>query len=118
MEEFTSIVYAQPEYISTLETSTAISDHVKVDFELRGCPIDRRQLLDVVTAFLHGRRPGVRGHSVCIECKRVWVPKTSSRSCDHAIFVDHASDASLSSDVVLLEIDRFGLRFQWGSAVQ
>jgi coenzyme F420-reducing hydrogenase gamma subunit len=68
--EFTSIVYAQPEYIKTLATSTAIADHVRVDFELRGCPIDRRQLLEVVTAFLAGRRPSVRGHSVCIECKR------------------------------------------------
>jgi coenzyme F420-reducing hydrogenase gamma subunit len=73
VEEFTSIVYARPEYIRTLATSTAIADHVPVDFELRGCPIDRRQLLDVVGAFLHGRRPSVRGHSVCMECKRAGV---------------------------------------------
>jgi sulfhydrogenase subunit delta len=68
--EFTSAVYAQPGYIATLATSTAIADHVPVDFELRGCPIDRGQLLEVIAAFLRGRRPGVRGHSVCIECKR------------------------------------------------
>src|SRR5207342_3557155 len=37
VNEFTSIVYASPEYISTLDTSTAIADHVPVDFELRGC---------------------------------------------------------------------------------
>jgi sulfhydrogenase subunit delta len=73
VKEFISIVYAQPEYIQTLETSTAIADHVPVDFELRGCPIDRRQLLDVVGAFLHGRKPNVRGHSVCIECKRAGI---------------------------------------------
>ena len=36
------------------------------------------------------------------------VPKTSSTSCDQAIFVDQATDASLSSDAVLLKIDRFG----------
>ena len=60
----------RPEYISTLATSTAIADHVPVDFELRGCPIDKRQLLEVVTAFLHGRRPNVPGYSVCMECKR------------------------------------------------
>ena len=64
------IVYAQPEYIDTLETSTAIAEHVPVDFELRGCPIDRGQLLEVVGAFLNGRRPEVPNHSVCIECKR------------------------------------------------
>jgi sulfhydrogenase subunit delta len=73
VEEFSRLVYARPDYIATLSTSTAIADHVDVDFELRGCPIDRRQLLDVVAAFLHGRRPNVRGHSVCIECKRAGI---------------------------------------------
>ena len=69
VREFTSVVYATPEYISTLERSDAISAYVPVDFELRGCPIDRRQLLDVITAFLHGRRPNVAAHSVCVDCK-------------------------------------------------
>jgi coenzyme F420-reducing hydrogenase gamma subunit len=68
--EFTRIVYASPEYISTLATSTPISAHVKVDFELRGCPINKRQLLEVVSAFLHGRKPGIPSTSVCTECKR------------------------------------------------
>ncbi len=69
VEEYTRIVYATPSYISTLATSTPISAHVPVDFELRGCPIDRRQLLDVIAAFLSDRRPNVAGHSVCVECK-------------------------------------------------
>jgi len=64
------LVYATPSYIETLRTSTAIADHVPVDFELRGCPIDRRQLLEVISAYLRGRKPRIRGHSVCIECKR------------------------------------------------
>ena len=70
VKEFTSIVYARPEYIQTLETSTAIAEHVRVDFELRGCPISKHQLLDVISAFLRGRRPNVQPHSVCTECKR------------------------------------------------
>jgi sulfhydrogenase subunit delta len=70
VEAFTSIVYASPDYISTLRTSTPISAHVPVDFELNGCPIDKRQLLEVIAAHLHGRRPRVRAHSVCVECKR------------------------------------------------
>lgn len=69
VREFASIVYAHPEYIATLSTSTPIADHVRVDFELRGCPIDKRQLVDVVSAFLAGRRPNTPAHSVCIECK-------------------------------------------------
>jgi sulfhydrogenase subunit delta len=67
--EYLGVVYAHPEYISTLDTSTAISDHVSVDFELHGCPIDRGQLLEVITAFLARRRPHVPGHSVCQDCK-------------------------------------------------
>lgn len=70
VDEFTRIVYARPDYIDTLATSDAIADHVNVDFELRGCPIDAGQLVEVVTAFLAGRKPGIRAHSVCIECKR------------------------------------------------
>jgi len=70
VKEFLSIVYATPDYISTLATSTPISAHVKVDFELRGCPIDKRQLLEVIGAFLYGRRPQTPPHSVCLECKR------------------------------------------------
>jgi len=69
LDELASSVYAHPEYLSTLESSTPISAHVAVDFELRGCPIDRGQLLDLLTALLAGRRPNVRSYSVCIECK-------------------------------------------------
>ena len=70
VEDFLSIVYASPEYVSTLETSTPISAHVNVDFELHGCPIDKRQLLEVISAFLAGRRPQISSASVCTECKR------------------------------------------------
>jgi len=67
--DFTRYVYAHPEYIDTLETSTAIADHVPVDFELRGCPISKHQLLEVIVAFLQGRRPNIPTYSVCVECK-------------------------------------------------
>lgn len=74
VDAFTSIVYAEPAYISTLDTSTPIQDHVKVDFELRGCPISKRQLVEVINAFLHRRKPNVPNHSVCIECKSRGTP--------------------------------------------
>jgi sulfhydrogenase subunit delta len=70
VEAFTSIVYASPDYISTLATSTPISAHVPVDYELNGCPINKAQLLEVIGAHLARRRPRVRAHSVCVECKR------------------------------------------------
>lgn len=69
VDAWRSLVYARPEYVETLKTSTAFSDHVRVDFELRGCPIDKHQLLEVVSALLAGRQPQVPAHSVCVECK-------------------------------------------------
>lgn len=69
VKEFIRKVYAHPEYIDTLTTSTAVSDHVSVDFELRGCPINKHQLLEVLNAALNGRRPNIPRHSQCMECK-------------------------------------------------
>jgi coenzyme F420-reducing hydrogenase gamma subunit len=69
VREYTSIVYARPDYVRTLATSTPIAEHVPVDFELRGCPVDKRQLLEVVSALLIGRKPVTPAHSVCVECK-------------------------------------------------
>ncbi len=71
VDAFIDAVYASPEFISTLATSTAISEHVAVDFELQGCPVSKAQLLEVLTAFLAGRRPRVPAYSVCVECKRL-----------------------------------------------
>src|SRR5258708_5012792 len=69
INEFVAAVYASPQYIKTLATSTPISAHVKVDFELNGCPIDKGQLLELISAFLAGRKPQIGNHTVCIECK-------------------------------------------------
>ncbi|GAB3899603.1 oxidoreductase [Kibdelosporangium lantanae] len=70
VEEFRSVVYAQPQHIATLATSTPVSAHVKVDYELHGCPIDRGQLLEVISAFLMGRKPDLPNTTVCADCKR------------------------------------------------
>lgn len=69
VNDYIDAVYATPEYIDTLERSHPISDFVPVDFELRGCPISKHQLLELVTSLLIGRKPRVPAHSVCMECK-------------------------------------------------
>lgn len=69
VSEFIGIVYAHPEFISTLDMSTPIADHVNVDFELRGCPIDRGQLVETIAAHLAGRPPRIPTTSVCVQCK-------------------------------------------------
>lgn len=68
--EFASVVYAKPEYIDTLATSTPASAHVEIDYQLHGCPIDRGQLLDTLAALLIGRKPGLPAKTVCTECKQ------------------------------------------------
>jgi coenzyme F420-reducing hydrogenase gamma subunit len=70
LDAFMEAVYASPEYIDSLETSTAISHHVHVDYELQGCPINKHQLIEVLTSFIRGKRPAVSSSSVCNECKR------------------------------------------------
>ncbi len=69
VQDFVSIVYAVPEYIETLSKSTPISDHVHVDFELRGCPINKYQLVELLSAYLNDRKPNIPRYSVCMECK-------------------------------------------------
>lgn len=66
---FRSIVYAHPEYVQTLATSTPIAAHVPVDLELRGCPIDRGQLLQTLAALLNRHALRLPTTSVCTECK-------------------------------------------------
>jgi coenzyme F420-reducing hydrogenase gamma subunit len=70
VNEYLRVVYARPDYIQTLAHSTPVSDHVPVDFELRGCPISKEQLLELLNAFLNGRPPRIGNHSVCLDCKR------------------------------------------------
>jgi coenzyme F420-reducing hydrogenase gamma subunit len=69
VREYAAVVYATPEYVATLDRSSPIAAHVFVDFELRGCPVNKHQLLEVVSAFLNDRRPNTPTHSVCVECK-------------------------------------------------
>jgi len=70
VQEFIRIVYATPEYINALSKSTPISDHIRVEYELRGCPINKYQLIELICAMLNGRNPVIPSYSLCIECKR------------------------------------------------
>jgi sulfhydrogenase subunit delta len=70
VDEFVRVVYPTPQFINTLKLSTPIAEHVPVDFELRGCPINKYHLIELVTATLAGRKPNIPTYSVCIDCKR------------------------------------------------
>jgi coenzyme F420-reducing hydrogenase gamma subunit len=69
--EWRASVYPMPEHVESLATATPVADHVRVDVELRGCPIDPHQLLELLTALRVGRRPQIPDEAVCAECKRL-----------------------------------------------
>jgi coenzyme F420-reducing hydrogenase gamma subunit len=70
LDEAIRRVYPHPEFVKSLETSTPVADHVKVDLELTGCPIDRGELLNAISQLLQGSVPRLATTPVCIECKR------------------------------------------------
>lgn len=74
VDTFTEVVYPHPEFIDTLDESTRIGDHVRVDLELWGCPISKPQLLEVLAAVLQERRPNLPQYSLCQECKLKGLP--------------------------------------------
>lgn len=69
-DELAWMVYEHPNFLSALDTSTPIAEHVKVDLELWGCPVNKYQALEVIIALLQNRRPNLPTHSVCLDCKR------------------------------------------------
>jgi len=69
-QQWINAIYASPQYIQSLATSTPIAAHVKVDLELWGCPVNTRQVMAAVRALLFGVVPVVGHDSVCMECKR------------------------------------------------
>jgi sulfhydrogenase subunit delta len=70
VDEFDRTVYPHPEYLHYLKKATPIAEHVPVDLELWGCPINRVEVLEVISALLQNRRPYLPQHSVCLDCKR------------------------------------------------
>ncbi len=70
LDAFAAAVYPHPEWLAVLPRSSPVSEHVRVDYELHGCPVSREQLLRVLLRELLGTAPDLPGHSVCIECKR------------------------------------------------
>ncbi len=69
-DQYAKTVYAHPEYLHYLKTSKAMSEYVKVDYELSGCPVNKAQVIEVIVALLNNRKPMLPSYPVCMECKR------------------------------------------------
>lgn len=68
--DLATTVYAHPEYLHYLPTSKPLSEYVKPDLQLWGCPVSKSQVLEVIVALLAGRKPNLPAHTVCMDCKR------------------------------------------------
>lgn len=69
-DQFANVVYAHPDYLHYLKTATPIAEHVQVDYELWGCPVNKAQVIEVIVALLNQRKPNLPLYPVCLECKR------------------------------------------------
>jgi coenzyme F420-reducing hydrogenase gamma subunit len=69
-EAFRAAVYPMPAFVESLAVASPVANYVTVDAELRGCPIDPHQLVELLTAVTTGRRPQLPDQAVCLECKR------------------------------------------------
>jgi sulfhydrogenase subunit delta len=69
-EAWVGAIYPKPEYISLLDSSTAVADQVKVDLELWGCPVNSGQVVGALRDLLSGVKPRVDVQPLCMECKR------------------------------------------------
>ena len=74
LDEVAAAVYPRPGDIESLEDATPVADHVPVDLALPGCPVNERQLREVLVSLLAGRRPQLPDEAVCLECKRRGLP--------------------------------------------
>ncbi len=71
---YKNIVYPSPEHIETMSTSTPVSEHIYVDYELWGCPISKENLEEVLIDLILEKTPRIPVYSLCMECKRKSIP--------------------------------------------
>ncbi len=84
VDDWVQQLYPQPEFIESLRKTTPISEQVKVDLELWGCPVGSKQVLQAVRALLFDSVPRLEAEKVCQECKRqhaVCVMVTRGEAC-------------------------------------
>ncbi len=69
MEEIAGEVYGgRRDGVFEALTASPISSVVQVDYEIRGCPIDRAEFIDAVRSLLAGTVPATPPYAVCVQC--------------------------------------------------
>jgi sulfhydrogenase subunit delta len=72
--DFKRYVYPFPDLVNALSTSTPVSEHVYVDYELWGCPINKESLAETLISLLTGKKPSIPIYSLCMDCKIKGIP--------------------------------------------
>ena len=71
LDDVRRCVYGQAATMPHLNTAPtkSVGEVVKVDFEVRGCPMSRREFGYIVRCLASGTTPVIPYYPVCIECK-------------------------------------------------
>ncbi len=69
IKELTETSYGSSEPLKDPMPSSPLKNHVRVDVELSGCPINATQFLAVTASLLQDHLPYITKKPVCLECK-------------------------------------------------
>ncbi len=69
IETVRETVYGEEKYRFPTLPAIPVSAVVKVDYEIRGCPMSIPEFLRVLKALLMGKAPNLPDSAVCVECK-------------------------------------------------
>ncbi len=68
-DEVRETVYGDDKYLFATLPAMAVSAVVKVDYEVRGCPMTQQDFLKLLISLVMGKEPPKYGSPVCVECK-------------------------------------------------
>jgi len=70
--DYKDFVYQKDARMPHLDSAKAlpISAAIKVDYAALGCPVNKYEVLQIISHLLHGKEPVVPTWPVCVECKR------------------------------------------------
>ena len=66
-----SLEYVYGDKASSFDTLPVrpLSHYVSVDYNLYGCPMDKREFVEVVRSMLIGKKPNIPNYPICNECR-------------------------------------------------
>jgi coenzyme F420-reducing hydrogenase gamma subunit len=68
--DYRRTVYPQETKHTSRDSVTPIDRHVKVDYYMRGCPVNEDEVFEVVSGMLAGKTAREKEYCVCVECKK------------------------------------------------